>query len=198
MNAFSSPLSLPDAQAVVRPRMPALIQAMDTSWKTWWNDFAAQHAILDETGRAVIISQNWYWNVVLLLSEDSGFHFDRENRQRFIKLDDSVVVRFKLLGGRLQTSNYPTLHARKWETQAPLPDFPPLARLNLGYRLDKTGTRIEDAFLALPNGDEQSVNDWIWQVWGSPIDLSTFGIQYRLGQTGPVYDYEDFSAQYGS
>jgi hypothetical protein len=181
--------------------MPALVQAMSASWKTWWEDLSAQHVILDETGRAVIMSQNWYWNAIQSLSSDPGFYYDRESRQRFIKLDDLVIIRFKLFDGRLKTSNYPTWHARRWESQGTLPGLPGLpqvARLNLGYRVDETGTRIEDAFLTLPNGEDQSANDWIWQVWGSPIDLSTFGLQFRLGQAGQVlYDYDDY-AQYGS
>lgn len=65
-----------------------------------------------------------------------------------------------------------------------------MSRLHFGYRLDVTGSVITNAFITLPNGDRLTVNNWVWQVYGEPIDA--FGFQQRLFG-GEVFRYDDFS-----
>ena len=202
MNVFSSPILLPDAQSILEPSMPRLVEAMVESWRVWREDYRAQHVVLDETTRAMIVNRNWYWNVAQKVGEADGVRFGDDNHQRFVVVKDTLIMRFKFLGRQLEAHNYPTPRAQDWERQTSLPDFPRVARLNFGYRLDSTGTRIKDAFVTLPNGIKDVVNDWVWQIWGSPLDRDTFGIQLRfppkLGESAAVYAWEDYSTHYGT
>jgi hypothetical protein len=201
MNTFASVISLPDSQIILRPRIPHLIGAFGESWRTWREDYHAQHVILNDSARAIIVNQNFYWHAQQRLNDDLGVRFLEDNLQRYMVFDEALIVRFKLLGGGLESHNYPTVRARQWLQQVPLPDFPKLARLNFGYTLDSFGTQVDGAFVTLPNGIAAAVNDWVWQVLGSPLDLTTFGIQLRfpprLGQQAIVYDYDDYLAHMG-
>jgi hypothetical protein len=181
--------------------MPHLISAFSESWRIWREDYRSQHLILNESARAIVVNQNFYWHAQQRLNDDPGVAFLEDNLQRYIVFDEAVIVRFKLLGEGLESHNYPTARARQWVQQVALPTLPKLGRLNFGYKLDITGSVIDGAFVTLPNGIAAAVNDWIWQVLGSPVDLTTFGIQLRLpsllNQQAIVYDYEDYSEYMG-
>jgi len=193
-------ISLPEAQDVLRPRVPLLTRSLADAFTTWLQDYAPHHMVLSTTARAKIINDHFYFNAAQNLGRDRGAIFHENQLQRFIVFDERLVVRFKLLDRSLQARNYPTERAKGWVQQLPLEGIPPCERLHLGYRLDLTGTAIRDAFITLPNGALAVPNDWIWQVWGNPIDSSTFGIQMRLipfARTGTsvVYAYDDFSVR---
>jgi len=87
--------------------------------------------------------------------------------------------------------------------QAELPGLPTHARVTFGYRLDALGIRINDAFVVLPNGDSQTVNDWVWQVLGDRISHDDVTIHVLpLAPDSPphqevVYSYDDFSVASG-
>lgn len=193
-------ISLPEAQELLRPRVPQLTKSLAGAFTTWLQDLAPHHVALSSTARAKIINDYFYFNAAQNLSRDKGVGFHENQLQRFIVFDERLVVRFKLLDRSLQARNYPTERARGWVQQLPLEGIPPCERLHFGYRLDLTGTTIRDAFITLPTGTLAVPNDWIWQVWGNPIDLSTFGIQIRLiplTRVGAnvVYAYDDFSTR---
>jgi hypothetical protein len=198
MNGFR--ISLPEAQDVLRPRVPPLARSLASAHATWLQDLAPLHVALSASARAKIINDLFYFNAGQNLSGDKGAVFGENQLQRFIVFEERLVVRFKLLDNNLQARNYPTERAKGWVQQLPLEGIPPCERLHFGYRLDLTGTIVRDAFITLPNGMGAVPNDWVWQVWGNPIDSATFGIQMRLVPltrvaANVVYAYDDFSVR---
>lgn len=193
-------ISLPEAQDVLRPRVLVLTNSLATGHTTWLQDLAPLHVALSASARAKIINDLFYFNAARNLSGDKGVVFHENQLQRFIVFEERLVLRFKLLDNNLQARNYPTERAKRWVQQLALEGFPPCERLHFGYRLDLTGTIIKDAFITFPNGTLAAPNDWVWQVWGNPIDWSTFGIQMPLipvtrAATNVVYAYDDFSVR---
>ncbi len=99
--------------------------------------------------------------------------------ESYFVIDDCFALRFKHLDRNLMSMNYPTKRARDWNRQLRLPGLPPWDRLEFGYRMDITGTAIQDAFILLRKG---GVFLWIWQVMGDRID--TFPVQRQLSVSG--------------
>src|SRR6185437_14087883 len=152
-------------------------------------------AAVTESTRGGFISDLFYFNVQNELGDDGGFAYDEVKGQRYITFDDRILQRIKHLDRELVSSNYPTRQAKAFVQQARLEGFPDFDRLHLGYRLDITGMRLEDVFIALPVGRRSRFNAWVWQVWGDSIaDSTVYGQQspmilpgqkvYRL----PAYD----------
>lgn len=187
---------LREARSILLDRMPSLVECVSGAVSTWNTDYAPHHLVLDATARAKILSDHFYFNAASSLS-GRGVELKVDQLQRYLVVDERLILRFKRFDGHLGTRNYPTDHATEWVRQIPLDGIPPVARLHLGYRLDLTGTILEDMFVTLPNGIPEVVNDWVWQVWGEPI--TTVGIQMRFPQLQPdagvVYAYDDFSAR---
>jgi len=194
-------ISLPEAQDILRPRMSSLTKSFSDAFSTWMTDYARHHVALDASARAKILHGHFYFNAGQNLCNDKGVEFREDQLQRFLLIDERLILRFKLLDHNLQASNYPTQRAQEWVKQLPLEGFPPCERLHFGYRLDLTGTVIQDAFIALPNGIQGIYNDWVWQVWGNPMDMTTFGVQLPFPQApytvapAIVYAYDDYSVR---
>lgn len=81
-------------------------------------------------------------------------------------------------------------HSRKWTGQLPLDGMPQAARLDFGYRLDVTGSRIRDAFVTLPY---QSTNLWVWQVWGEMVDIFTIPMPLYRDKHERRFAFDDYS-----
>ena len=148
---------------------------------------------LSKSTRASIINDYWYYFTNQQLGGKAGISVQEELYQRFLVIDDQLIVRFKLVDRNLRSKNYPTPASKDWNNQPPLQGIPSLSRCELGYRLTLTGTAIEDAFLLLRSGEKLL---WVWQVFGSQID--TFPIQLPFpnpGQPQPaVFAYTDYSS----
>lgn len=172
--------TLSETQQILRPhRMSALVNALRNSVHTWNTRYAESQMVLDQSARAIIINQYWYYLVNQALSNDPGVLARRDQLQRYFVFDERIIIRFKLFDNSLHSKNYPTDRAQDWKLQLPLSGIPPCDRLEFGYRLDITGSVIKDAFLVLPEGDRIL---WVWQVLGSQID--TIGVQLPLTPSG--------------
>jgi hypothetical protein len=171
--------------------MQGFTDALSECEKIWNEKYGFAQMTLDGSARAHLINQHWYAFARNIFKEDSGVVFSTDQLQRYVVVDEKVIIRFKLFDGRLCARNYPTEHSVDWSSQIPLQGLPPCARLHYGYRMDITGTKIKDAFITLPQG---SINEWVWQTSGEPID--TFGFQMPLPQTGVsepmVYAYDNY------
>jgi hypothetical protein len=187
-----SRITLEETRPIVAPRMEFFAKALARTIKAWNEDYVPAQMILDTTARAIILNQVWYHYASEELAGDTGVIRERNQNQRYFIIDERVIVRFKLLDNNFRARNYPTERAMDWVRQLPLMGLPRCERLHLGYRLDLTGNAIKDAFLTLPNGIS---NDWVWQIWGDPVDI--FNIQLPLREPGVpspvVYRYDDYS-----
>ena len=188
---FEPLISLENARAALHSRMQGFTDALVECQKIWNKEFAFAQMTLDSSARAHVLNQYWYAFARNIFSGDTGVVFSMEQLQRYVVVDERVIIRFKLLDGKLCTRNYPTAHAVDWRLQIPLEGLQPCARLHYGYRMDITGTKVRDAFVTLPQG---SFNEWVWQTSGEPID--TFGFQLPLRQEGAsnptVYLYNNY------
>ena len=186
-----SNLSLQDARLLLSSRMQGFTDALNECQKIWNEKYAFAQMTLDDSARANIINQHWYAFTRIKFGNDAGIVFSKDQSQRYIVVDEKAIIRFKLFNNQLHTSNYPTNHQQDWKLQIPMPGLPPCARLNYGYRMDITGIKIRDAFVILPQG---SINEWVWQTSGEPID--TFGFQIPLRETDisvpTVYAYDNY------
>ena len=186
-------ITLPDVQRILDPgRVRSFVGALRDTLKTWNTELASAQMVLDPAARAMNFSRYWYYNANLALSDDTGVKFNTVQNQRMFTIDERIILRFKLIDRAFKSKNYPTRKATQWRLQYPLPVFPPCERLEFGYRLDLTGTGVEDAFILLRVGNTVV---WLWQLWGARID--TFPIQLDLtpiGQTQPiVFAYDNYA-----
>lgn len=193
------PVTLADAQSTLKPHMPKLIQALTCAFDLWTapDGYAPFHAAHDDSARAKIINDQFYYHANTSFAHDDGVEFNTRRLQRYLIIDDNLNIRFKQLTKNLGSTNYPTQQASAWTSQAFLPDMHMHARLTFGYRLDPFALEIQGAFVVLPNGNPYTINDWVWQVLGSPMENSTFGIQMPLypadSGSSHVYAYDDYS-----
>jgi hypothetical protein len=193
-------ITLTQARTVItESRALALIRSLTESIDTWQESM--RRPGLDETTRARAISNLFYFNTAGSLANDGGARHGEYRNQRYIAFDDRLAVRCKLLDRNLESSNFPTDQAEDWLRQRQLEGFPPFDRLTLGYRLDLTGLRMRDLFITLPTGVPGFFNQWVWQVWGTPLDMSVYGTQLRLRESdvgpGETFFYEDYSLKTG-
>jgi hypothetical protein len=187
------PISLPEAQPILRSHLPALARSMAQAVRTL-NDLPNPSPMaLDATGQATFLSQHFYYFASVNMDGDPRIRFRKDQLQRYIVVDERLILRFKKFDVNLRARNYPTEHARHWVTQIPLKGLPEVERLELGYRPDLTGTAIQYAFIILPHGE---INEWVWQIWGDPAEPPP-GIQIRMRPPSPnppmPYAYDDFS-----
>jgi hypothetical protein len=177
---------LDDARQLLTPSIPRLLRSLDEAITEWNAAPAVYHAAMDASARATILNKLTYHYAA---SNLDGVVFGEDQLQRYMRFGELTVVRVKLLDSQLRSRNYPTRRAREWIRRVPLPGWP-VSRLHFGYRLDVTGSVLEDVFVTLPNGDRMVPNDWVWQVRGPAIE--PFPVRQNLfGEE--VYRYDDFS-----
>ena len=177
---LNSYITLTETQRILQPpRINALTGALRNSINTWNTALASAQMVLDKSARAMVINQYWYSFTNLALGDDEGVILSIDQLQRFLVIDERIILRFKLIDNNFHSSNYPTERAIQWRLQYPFAGIPACERLELGYRLDITGTVIKDAFVLLRVGDRIA---WMWQIGGEQID--TFPVQLELRPSG--------------
>ena len=181
-------MDLGRAKIILRPRVPVFAGSIRKAIHEWNSGLGAYHAVVDEFARGVMISQFWYAFSSLALRGDVGISLEKHGNRPYFIVEDKVVLRFKHVDDAYRSWNHPTSRARAWDAQASFPTMPPMAKLELGYRLDLTGTIIKDAAVIL-NYRGRSL--WRWQIWGYPI--SEFAAAPRDAFGRVVYSHEDFS-----
>lgn len=95
------------------------------------------------------------------LGDVPGVAFHEEKQLFLVRFGDVAFIRFKKFNDFNQASNYPTRQAQMFGQQLELPGIPCLARLTVGYRLDKLATRIETVWVTLPKGAR---NLWEYEI----------------------------------
>ena len=166
LNAPGQYMSLEETQDILYSRMVNLTGELKNSVNFW--NIRCADALSDPSTRATVINEKWYRGVCnTLMSVDRGVRHGIQNRQQYFVIDEKLILRFKHLDENLDSKNYPTLQSEAWRLQFPLDGIPRCERVELGYRLDITGTVIKDAFVILGEG---KLKYWIWQVWGDRVD----------------------------
>ncbi len=183
-------IDLEPAKAILRRRVPVFAGSLRKAIHEWNSGLGTYHAILDQFARGVFINQLWYAYSAqaFTFSGDAGVSLDTHGDRHYYVVDDLVVLRFKHVDDAYRSWNHPTSRARAWDAQASFPTIPPLAKLELGYRLDLTGTVVRDAVVML-NYRGRSL--WRWQIWGHPIDEFAATPRDSFGRA--VYSHDDFS-----
>lgn len=187
-------ITLPKAQSLLQPdRVPAFVRALKNSMHVWNTTLSQSQLVLSSSTRAGVINDYWYYFANQQLGGKAGISVQQEQLQRFLVVDDQLIVRFKLVDQNLRSRNYPTSMSKNWNNQLPLKGIPSLSRCEFGYRLTLTGTAIEDAFLLLRSGEKLL---WVWQVFGSQIDTIPIQLPFPSpGQPQPsVFAYTDLSS----
>lgn len=103
-------------------------------------------------------------------------------------MDDTLDLRIKLAYPGYRPWDHPTPRAEARSRQMAFPTLPPLVHLNFCYRLDISGTLVQDAMVIMTSGREHL---WRWQIWGRPIGEYAAMPRNFLGET--VYSHDDYS-----
>ena len=181
-------IDLTRAKATLQPRISVFAGSIRKAMQDWNNGLGAYHAIVDEFARAVLINQLWYAYSSQALRGDAGISLEKHGNRHYYIVDDLLVLRFKHVDNSYRSWNYRTSRASAWEAQASFPTIPKMAKLELGYRLDLTGTVVKDAMVML-NYRGRSL--WRWQIWGHPISEFAAAPTDMLGRQ--VYTHDDLS-----
>jgi hypothetical protein len=185
------PIGLEEARKILKPRMPQLADALRDSMSQF-NEFPPVAAMaFDDPTKWMCMNRLWYFAAQTRLTGVPGVVFDVHKLQRYVMFDERCLVRHKHFDDGMLARNYPTAHNRLWMRQGSLDGILPVGRLDFGYRLDVTGTRVQDAFITLPY---ERVNLWVWQIWGEEVD--TFAIPQPLFPRQPsetLFAYDDYS-----
>lgn len=181
-------INLPSAQRIVQPRVLVFARCIARAMREWNTGLSGYHAIFDEFWRGVTINQLWYTNVEHLLPASSGVVVHKVGNGKYLVIDDQVVLRCKHLDDSYRPRNYPTSRSKSWEQQQPFRSIPPLVRLDLGYRLDLTGTVVQDVMIMLSQ-NKQTL--WRWQIWGHPISEFASTPKDMFGRQ--IYVHSDYS-----
>ena len=181
-------IELGEAKSVLKSRMPVFAGALRKALHEWNKGLGAYHATVDEFARGVLINQFWYVFSSHALRDDTGISLEKHGNGYFFTVDDSLVLRLKHVNKAYRSWNHPTRRSLALDAQVPFPTIPPMARLELGYRLDLTGTVVEDAVVMLNNNGRSL---WRWQIWGYPISEFAASPSDMLGHA--VYSHDDFS-----
>ncbi|MCA9831533.1 MAG: hypothetical protein KC495_13760 [Dehalococcoidia bacterium] len=191
-------ITLMDARDVLTDdRVVGVVSPVKRAFETWTR---LAHPAFDSTTRARAIQNMAHWDACERLSDDQGVRAGEHRLQKYITFDERVLIRIKQFDRNLATRNYPTDQALEFVQQEQIDGFPPFDRLHVGYRLDISGTRLQDVFITLPTGRKSAFNAWVWQVLGDPIDLTTYGYQIGLFRVAQPtirdgYFYEDYSSR---
>ena len=187
-------ISLPQARTMLMSRMSQFAQVLALSMASWVSSPPGYLMDMDQAARATIIHRFWYGHCQRLMAGDPGIRFQNLRGQRYLVVDDAVLMRFKLVNRNHLSSNMPTLQSLRWNAQMVLdiPDQPELARLEFAYLPDATWTRIERAYVLFRHHKHVV---WLWQVWGAKDDVFEFahvpGGTDMLGRLR--FAYNDFS-----
>ena len=181
-------IELASAQRILRPRVRQLAGALRVVMLEWNNAPNGFHMHLDNYGRAVNINQLWYGYARQVLAGDPAVSFAKFSNGYSMNVDDQLVLRIKQVDGSYRPRNSATRRALHWGQQLRFPTIPDLVRLDLGYRLDLTGSVVEDAVIMLTHNGHAL---WRWQIWGRPISKFASAPVDMSGNL--VYVHNDYS-----
>ena len=182
-------LDIRDAQTILQPRVPAFTGALYETVSIW-NRSGHLHAIVSESTRGHIVNDAWYEQLRHSLVSDEGVVLKDNGvpHRYYLLIDDQLAIRLKHVGADYRPRNHHTARADAWHAQRRFPTIPDVPRLDLCYRLDLTGTLIEDAIIQYGQGGETI---WRWQVWGPPVSEFAAVPSDLIGRE--VFIHEDYS-----
>ncbi len=130
--------------------------------------------------RAFCSTLHDFWYSRMEESPDHGKRFEcRTHRgQRYLSVQDEVIIRVKQLDPRYLSWNLATTHADAWNRQMALKGLEPAPRLELGYRLDAVMSGYDNIHILLR---VESEIDWRIQIYGARTDTFDVG---QLGLDG--------------
>ena len=185
---LKSYISLPETVGILQPpRINALASAIHNALNTWNTAFGPAQMVLDGSARAIVINQHWYYFAKLALCDDPDITWGIDQGQRFLVIDERIILRFKLIDRNFESKNYPTKRASQLRLQYPLKGLPEYEWLEVGYRLDITGTVLQDAFVLLRIGNQIP---WLWQIGGNQIDEFPVQLPLRPPATPEPYVFK--------
>ena len=170
-------ITLGEAKRILDPRMSTMVNELRLTIVSWNNRPAQwQLSLADPKARGLVLNRIWYQRIQSALANDRGVQ-RRPNagEESYLEIDGLFMLRLKSLSRQLTTRNLPTKRSKHWDSQLTLPGLPPGNRLDLGYRLDPTGTSLRDMFVMFHINKSLI---WVWQVAG--ISVGTFPIQFQM------------------
>ena len=196
---MSDYITLPEVRQILEPsngesRISVFTNQLRLTIDSWNARPESWQVSLDTKSRGLLINRQWHYMVQNALADDPMIRREKNSGgESYFVLENRCVIRLKYLNRNLMSMNYPTRRSRHWNRQLKMPGLPPWDRLEFGYRLDITGTTIENAFVLLRQ-EENFL--WVWQVMGERID--TFHAQWPLllqeedAEPAELFAYSDY------
>jgi len=85
----------------------------------------------------------------LMLGADPNITFIEKQNRSLISVHNKALLRFKKLDQEMRPRNYPTSEALAFDAQLGLPGVPDLARLTIGYALNRDEADIDGVYVLL-------------------------------------------------
>ena len=183
-------IGLHEAQTIFRARMPAFTNALREAVAIWTRSLHPHPLVtLNAVTGSQLINDAWYQLAEHGLVDDAGVRLlnNASTNHKCLLIDGRLVVRFKHADSTYRTRNFPTPRALAWNAQKRFETIPDVVRVDFSYRVDLTGTLIQDALIQYSRTHEPI---WRWQVWGPPITEFAAARRDMMGRH--TFAYENY------
>lgn len=162
------------ARKILNPHLPKLADCFKSAWQKW--DRLAEVAPdlrypLSARTRAGFIYDHICNEVRHQFEGVPGVTLVDSVGFLILTIENSLILRFKKLNKRDQSSNISTAQQERYIQQEPLPGLPEGTRLTAGYILDKIQAQIDDIRVTFPVGKRAKDILWSFSILGTGIDV---------------------------
>ncbi|SEM55990.1 hypothetical protein SAMN05444354_118160 [Stigmatella aurantiaca] len=153
-----------DAKAVLAPYEQELLACVEEAWKVWKGKAASLVSRPRSRWRAGIVSGLIEEQVRMRFGAMKSVHLIDKGERLLVGVESKLLLRFKKVNEKLQTSNYPTRTSRRFDNQQPLEGYADLPRLTVGYRANRLATELLEVVLVFSIG---SAVKFSWPLVGA-------------------------------
>lgn len=139
-----------EAVELLEPHLSTIDQVVRDAWTSWMD--SSHTGSWSKRGRA-----NFMWEEINTNAKQAFASGDTIKpipvNNSCLYMLDKLVFRFKKLNENGLTCNYPTQASLDFHAQSELPGVPEVARLEVGYLLNKIETKVEEVVISYRESD---------------------------------------------
>jgi len=153
-----TPISKVQAQQQIGPYHDRIAEAVYSAW-----DKLVQEVLALFPGATVRFKRNAMYELMIqkarpLFEDVDGLKLIETKRGRILLIVKSaanpLILRFKKVNNKFETSNYPTQESLAYDNQMPyLPGIPPGARITVGYVMNEQETELRSVHIICSKGN---------------------------------------------
>lgn len=148
-------IELEEAQNLLAPYHPRLLQCFDEGWKRYDDTIPRRLPLISSRGQANAYHEFLVEEVRTRLGGLEGILIDESKDNRFlVYVQQQLLLRFKKLDRKLRTSNYPTPTSVAFDAQEEIEGLPECCRLTVGYQFDRMRRGLKSVYVLYAKGRE--------------------------------------------